>query len=56
MTNEEIKHHWNVATQRLDDLKKELDAKVEICNFLRELAQSVVYQRVTKSAQIFNGF
>ena len=47
MTNEEIKkiidderveqltaqtcHHWNVATQRLDELTKELDAKVETC-------------------------
>ena len=44
MTNEEIKkivdderveqltaqtcHHWNVATQRLDELTKELDAQV----------------------------
>jgi hypothetical protein len=47
MTNEEIKkivdderveqltaqtcHHWNVATQRLDELTKELDAQVETC-------------------------
>ena len=47
MNNEEIKkiidderveqltaqtcHHWNVATQRLDELTRELDAKVETC-------------------------
>ena len=47
MTNEEIKkivdderveqltvqacHHWEIATQRLDELTKELDAKVDTC-------------------------
>ena len=47
MTNEEIKriiadkqteqlttlfcHHWNIATRRLEELTKELDAKIETC-------------------------